>query len=87
MNPDKEHCCIDHYEQQQLDSVVETHKKVADNMKEQKFKSVYQILVVLDDVADNPTLISNDELIHALYLRGRYPFFLTIGSTQVFTAL
>jgi hypothetical protein len=48
MNPDKEHCFMDRYDQQKLDSIVETQKKDADYMKEQKFKSVCQILIVLD---------------------------------------
>jgi len=87
MNPDKEHCFMDSYDQQKLDSIVETQEKVADYMKEQKFKSVYQILIVLDDVADNPSLTRHDKLLHALYLRGRHSFISTIVSTQVFTAL
>ncbi len=56
-------------------------------MKDQKYKSVYQFLIVLDDVADNPALTRHDKLLHALYLRGRHSFISTIVSTQVFTAL
>ena len=56
-------------------------------MKDQNYKSVYQILIVLDDVADNPSLTRHDKLLHALYLRGRHSFISTIVSTQVFTAL
>jgi type II secretory pathway predicted ATPase ExeA len=87
MNPDKEHCFMDKYEQHKLDQIVETQEKVSDYMKEQKYKSVYQILIVLDDVADNPALTRHDKLLHSLYLRGRHSFISTIVSTQVFTAL
>jgi len=87
MNPEKEHCFMDQYDSQRLDAIVETQEKVADYMKEQKYKSVFQILIVLDDVADNPSLTRHDKLLHALYLRGRHSFISTIVSTQVFTAL
>ena len=70
-----------------MDEIVETQEKVADYMKEQNYKSVYQILRVLDDVADNPALTRHDKLLHALCLWGRHSFISTIVSTQVFTSL
>ena len=87
MNPEKEFCFMDTYDQKKLDEIVETQEKVANYMKDQNYKSVYQILIVLDDVADNPSLTRHDKLLHALYLRGRHSFISTIVSTQVFTAL
>jgi hypothetical protein len=56
-------------------------------MKNHNYKSVYQFLIVLDDVADNPSLTRHDKLLHALYLRGQHSFISTIVSFQVFTAL
>ncbi len=32
MNPEKEHCFMDHYDQQRLDAIVETKEKVEDYM-------------------------------------------------------
>jgi hypothetical protein len=87
MNPEKELCFMDTYDQKKLDEIVETQEKVANYMKDQNYKSVYQILIVLDDVADNPALTRHDKLLHSLYLRGRHSFISTIVSTQVFTAL
>ena len=87
MNPEKEHCFMDTYDQKKLDEIVETQEKVANYMKDQNYKSVYQILIVLDDVADNPALTRHDKLLHSLYLRGRHSFISTIVSTQVLTSL
>ncbi len=50
-------------------------------------KSVFQILIVLDDVAYNPSLTRHEQLLHALYLRCRHSCISTIVSTQVVTAL
>ncbi len=87
VNPEKEFCFMDTYEQKQIDDIVETQERVTIYMKDQNFKSVYQISIVLDDVADNPSLTRHAQLLHALYLRGRHSFISTIVSTQVFTAL
>ncbi len=78
---------MDQYDSQWLDAIVETQEKVADYMKEQKYKSVFQILILLDDVADNPSLTRHDKLLHALYLKERHSYIFTIVSTKVFTAL
>ncbi len=84
MNPEKEHCPMDRYDVQRLDAIVETQEKVPDYMTEQTYTSVFQILIVLDDVADIPSLTRHDKLLHAL--RGRRSFISTIVSTKVFTA-
>ncbi len=74
INPNKEHGFMDYYDQQKLDSIVETQEEVADYTKEQKLKSVYRILINLDDVADNPALTRPDKLFHTISLRGRHSF-------------
>ncbi len=62
MNADKEPCFMDTYNQHKLDESVEAQEKVADYMNDQNYKSVYRILIALDDVADNPTLTRRDKL-------------------------
>ena len=48
---------------------------------------MYQILVVIDDLADNKECCRNSRLLHFLYTRGRHSCISTICSTQKFTAL
>ncbi len=78
---------MDHYNQQQLDEIVEAQEQVSDHMTNQHFKSVYQILIVLDHVADNPSLTRHYTLLYPLYLRGRHSFISTVVSTQLFAEL
>ncbi len=87
MQPDKERCFMGLYDQQKLESIAQTQEKVADYMKERTFKSVQQILIVLDGVADNPTLMRHAKLLRDLHLRGRHSFISAILSTQVFSEL
>ncbi len=61
MDPKKESCLLDTSHQHKLGTVVEAKEKVADYKKIRNFKSVYQILISLDDAADNPSLTRHDK--------------------------
>ncbi len=50
VNPEKEHCAMDHYDHKKIDEIVEVQERVSDYMNENNYKSVYQILIGLDDV-------------------------------------
>jgi hypothetical protein len=56
-------------------------------MKKQKKTKMFQILIIVDDLADNPDFSRRSRLLHALYTRGRHSFISTITATQVFNAL
>ncbi len=43
MNPEKEPCCMDHYDHTTNNEIVEAQAQVADYMKDQNYKSVRQI--------------------------------------------
>ncbi len=53
-------------------------------MKDQNYKSLYQILMGLDDVSENPSLKRHENLLQTLYLQVRHSFISSIVSTQVF---
>jgi hypothetical protein len=50
-------------------------------------KNVFQILVVIDDMADNPKLCRNSQLLNTLYIRGRHTQISTITSVQQLRSL
>jgi hypothetical protein len=56
-------------------------------MKKQDYKKIFQILIIIDDFADNASFTRHSKLLHALYTRGRHTFISTITATQVFNAL
>ena len=45
-------------------------------------KHLFQILVVIDEMADNPKLCRNSQLLNSLYIRGRHNQISTITSVQ-----
>ena len=76
------------YDPQALEQIVSTQHKVAEYMKKQDDKKkIYQILIVIDDFADDARFTRHDKLLQSLYTRGRHNFISTITSTQVFTML
>ena len=81
---DREKCYFDSYEPSELEQVINTQKKVIDYQKEQKHKDLYQILIVIDDFADDTNFTRKSHLLHQLYIRGRHYMISTITSTQVY---
>ena len=61
---DREKCYFDSYEPSELEAVINTPKKVIDYQKEQKHKDVYQILIVIDDFADDTNFTRKSQLLH-----------------------
>ena len=52
-------------------------------MKQQKKTKMFNILIIIDDFADNASFSRNSKLLHGLYTRGRHAFISTIIATQV----
>ena len=81
---DREKCYFDSYDPAELEQVINTQKKVIDYQKEQKHKDLYQILIVIDDFADDTDFTRKSQLLHQLYIRSRHYMISTITSTQVY---
>ena len=56
-------------------------------MKAKDVKVLPGILIVLDDIADNPEIARREVLLHQLFFRGRHQKISTIISTQEYRAL
>ena len=50
-------------------------------------KKIFQILIIIDDHADDPVFSRKSTLLHSLFTRGRHSGISTIVSTQKFAAL
>jgi GTPase SAR1 family protein len=77
----------DHYDPAAMLHVIEEQRKVIAVAKERGLKKLFNILIVVDDFADDPRMSRQDRLLHSLYTRGRHAFCSTIVATQKYRAL
>ena len=56
-------------------------------MKKRGAKKLFQILIIIDDFADDPSFTRQSKLLRALYTRGRHNMISTITATQKFNAM
>ena len=71
----KEKLFFDSYDAEALENIVSTQHKVAEHMKSKGFTKIYQVLIIVDDFADDPSFSRHSKLLHALFTRGRHSFF------------
>ena len=79
---DRDKYYFDSYDPAELQQVLNT-QKIKDDQKEQKHEYLYQILIVIDDFADDANFTLKPQLLHQLHTRGRHYMISTITSTQV----
>ena len=87
VDPKKEQIYFDHYDHEALTNIIETQHKVAEHMKQQNHTKIFQILIVIDDFADDPSFARHSKLLHALFTRGRHSMISTIVSTQKYRSI
>ena len=81
---DEEPIYLDHYDPDVLADIIDTQHKITDYMKKQNHKHLFQILVIVDDFADDPSFSRRSKLLHSLFTRGRHNSISTIVATQKF---
>ena len=78
----------DHYDSESLERIIDTQKKITEHLKSKKdTKKLFQILIIVDDFADDPVFSRQSKLLHALFTRGRHSGISTIVSTQKFCCI
>ena len=75
------------YDPGALENIIETQHKITNYMKKHKYKTLYQILIVIDDFADDPIFTRKSTLLHQLYVRGRHNSISTITSAQKYNVI
>ena len=86
VDPQKEKFCFDEYNPEELRKVISDQFKIAEFQKK-RGRSVFNVLCVIDDMADNPSFTRESKLLHQLYIRGRHAFISVITSVQKTTTL
>jgi len=78
---------FDHYDPEALENILSTQHKITNFLKKRGDKKLFQILIIVDDFADDPSFTRQSKLLHALYTRGRHNMISTITATQKFSAI
>ncbi len=84
---DEEPIYFSEYDPEALSKIINIQRKMCEYQKKGNYKTLHQILIVIDDFADNPEFSRQSKLLHSLFTRGRHSNISTICSTQKFTAL
>ena len=84
---DKDPIYFDHYDPIALNNIIETQHKITKHMKDSKKTKLFQVLIIVDDFADDPSFSRSSRLLHSLYTRGRHNMISTVVSTQAYRAL
>ena len=83
----KDQIYFDHYDAEALQNIIETQYKITNYLKKQNATKLFQILIIVDDFADDPSFSRHSKILHALYTRGRHNMISTITATQKFSAI
>ena len=78
---------FDEYDPVALMKRMETQMKITEYMKKHKKTKMFLVLIIIDDLADDPKFCRSSKLLHSLYTRGRHSYISVITATQVFVAL
>ena len=70
-----------------LRRVVQKQHAITELAKARGLKKLYQILIILDDVADSPQIVRGSHTLHSLFTRGRHAGISTICSLQSYRAI
>ena len=84
---DKEPIYFDHYDPEALANILDIQHKITMHMKSQGRTKMFQILIIVDDFADDPSFTRASKILHGLYTRGRHNFISTITATQKFSSI
>ena len=81
---DREQTYFEEWDEPALRQIIRQQRKITETSKQMKLRSLYQILIVIDDFADNPHLHkrSGDSALDTLFVRGRHFQISTLVTTQ-----
>ena len=87
VDPEKEQWAWDRYDPPALQEIIDTQREIIAAAKEKKLRRMFNVLIAVDDFADNPQFSRREALLHSLFTRGRHAFISTIVATQKFRAI
>ena len=80
-------CFFQEFHTEDLQAVIEKQQKLITQLKERGAKMLPNILIVVDDFADDAAVARRETLLHQLFMRGRHSKISTLISTQKYRAL
>ena len=78
---------FDEYDASALEQIIDTQNRVVAHQKHEKHAKLFQILIIVDDFADEPAFSRNSKLLHSLFTRGRHSQISTVVATQKYSAV
>jgi hypothetical protein len=78
---------FDHYDPEAPANILGTQHKITHFLKKRGDTKLFQILIIVDDFADDPSFTRQSKLLHALYMRGRHNMISSITATQQINAI
>ena len=87
VDTEKEPCFFDTFDRAALHEMLAVQKRVVMKQRERGDKKMFGVLLVIDDFADDISVIRNSPLLWETYVRGRHSFVSTIIATQKLRAL
>ena len=82
VDTDKEQCFFEEFNPEDMERVIDTQHKITEYSKKQKFKKLFSILCILDDISDDPRVSRHNKLLNSLYVRGRHNSISIVTSVQ-----
>ena len=64
--------CRDEWDESALRRIIQQQRNITEASKKLEMKKLYQVLVVIDDVADTPQLHTPHSALDTLFVRGRH---------------
>jgi len=75
------------YDPEALQKIIDTQRGVVQHQKREGHKKLFQILIVVDDFADDPAFSRQSKILHSLFTRGRHLQISTVVATQKYNAI
>ena len=80
MNTEQEQAYWEDWNEAALRGIIQRQRKITKTSKKMEMKKLYQVLVILDDVADMPQLHKPNGALDTLFIRGRHMQISTVSS-------
>lgn len=88
VDTDKEQCFFSEWDPAALEKVINDQYRLVEYQKKAKHKRIFSICIVIDDFADRPDLMHNNQnVLSRLFFRGRHLGISTLISTQVYRSI
>ena len=87
IDTEKEKVYFDDFNPKDLEHILNLQNKITQYQKDHDFKTLYSVLIIIDDFVDDTRFSRHNSLLNALYIRGRHFGCNIISSTQKFNGL